>query len=642
MRLRTKIQLSFCATIIFVLLVVGYGVGVTTEKATMELVDDSMATSATLAGAHISQQLEDYMNVVSLLGKDEMLSGNASDQKKMEYLDSYIESYGFTSGNILDEKGVSIDDGTDFSDRAYVKAALSGTTNVSDITLSKYTNTYGVSIAAPIYKEDSIVGVVYFRLDSNFIMDIIDSITISKNSNAYLVDAQGNIVAHPNQDMILNFNLLEQGGSMAKIGEKMIKGEAGNGEYVYNGDTVLCGYSPIANTNGWTMVIAAPKTDFTAATNQVIRMLLLLGVVGIILVILISAVISKQICNPINRVKDALVSVAEGNLNIQVPPSDGKDEVAVLQNTTASLLNILSGIIGQANMVLDSIARYDLTVVDMKSYPGEFDSLSASVNSIKHTLNQLIIEVQHSVHNVDIGSRELAQATAALSQGTVSQASSIQTLADDLGVMVDRINKNSQRGEMVNSNLNNLDKQIHIANQQMEELLLAVGEIETMSSSILKIVSTIDSIAFQTNILSLNASVEAARAGEYGSGFAVVAEEVRGLAEKCSESSKKTSDLINQCIASINNAKKCADSTFGSLTGIVSDSTEIAKNFEEITIDTVEQAAKSKDIQKEINVISDVIQTNTATVEETAASTAVLSEQAMNLEGMIYNFKVKQ
>lgn len=640
MKLRTKIQLSFCITILLVLIAVGYGIGITSTNATMQMANDSMTTSATLASDNISHQLEDYMNVVTLIGKDEMLSGNASNKEKAAYLDTYVEAYGFTSGNILDEKGVSIVDGTDFSDRAYVQSALEGVTNVSDITLSKYTNTYGVSVAAPIYKGSDIKGVVYFRLDSDFIMEIIDSVKISENSYAYLVDSQGNIVAHPTKELILNYNLNEQGGSLEKLAKDIAKGEAGNDNYVLEGNEIICGYSPIDNTNGWSMVIAAPKSDFMSATNAILRMLVILGIIAVVVVIIISSVISAQISNPINRVKDAMVSVAKGDLSIQIASVGGKDEIAVLQNTAASLLDTLSGIIGQANRVLASIAQYDLTVADMKSYPGEFNSLSTSVNSIKYTLNQLIIEVQNSVRNVDTGSRELAEATAALSQGTVAQASSIQTLADHLGAVVEKINRNSQREDMVNSNLGDLDKRIQAANSQMQELLEAVDEIETMSSSILKIVSTIDSIAFQTNILSLNASVEAARAGELGSGFAVVAEEVRSLAEKCSESSKKTSELISHCIASINNAKAYADSTFGSLTDIVTDSAKLAATFEEIAIDTGEQAADSKHIQNEINVISDVIQTNTATVEETAASTAVLSEQAMNLENMVRNFKV--
>lgn len=642
MKLRTRIQLAFCITIIAVLAIVGYGVGAKTTESVLNMSNDSMATSASLASANISQQLEDYLTVIALIGKEEALCSENADEDRIAFLDTYVEAYGFVSGNILDEKGVSIVDGTDFSDRDYVKKALEGTPNVSDITLSKYTGKYGVSIAAPILDKDKIEGVVYFRLDSDFIMDIINSISISKNSYAYLVDAEGNVVAHPNEEMILNYNLNDQTADMKELAKKIAKGEAGNGNYMMNGQYTLCGFSPIENTNGWSIVIAAPKTDFTYAINQVINILVILAIIAVIVVIIISGIVSSQICNPINKVKDALGEVAKGNLNVKIEKSNGKDEVAQLQNSTVDLLDNLSNIIGQVNSVLAGIARYDLTLNDVSHYPGEFDTLSTSVNSIKSILNQLIIEVQNSVRNVDTGSRELAQATAALSQGTVAQANSIQTVEDNLGMVVEKINLNSEREEMVNNNLGNLNKQIQTANGQMEELLSAVCEIETMSSSISKIVGTIDSIAFQTNILSLNASVEAARAGELGSGFAVVAEEVRSLAEKCSESSKKTAELISKCISSINNAKACADSTFESLSGIVEDSAEISKTFEEISNDTIEQAANSKQIQNEIHVISDVIQTNTATVEETAASTAVLSDQAMNLENMVRNFKVKR
>lgn len=640
MNLNMKIQLSFCVTMILVMLVVGGGIAKTSTNATMEMANDSMTTSATLAGDNISRQLEDYMSVVSMVGKNEILSGSSSAKSKSDYVDTYVEAYGFTSGNILDENGVSIIDGTDFSDRAYVQEALKGTANVSDITLSKYTNTYGVSIAAPICKGDSITGVVYFRLDSDFITEIIEAVKISENSYAYLVDKQGNIVAHPNKDLILNYNLNEQGGAIQQLAKEIEKGEAGNHDYTLDGKEIFCGFSPILNTNGWSMVIAAPRSDFEKATNAILKMLVIVGCIGVFLVAIIAWMISAQISNPIKQIKGALVELSQGDFNVKIEPVAGKDEIAVLQTAAASLVDTLSNIMNQSNRVLESIARYDLTVEDMKMFPGEFNILSTSINSIKYTLNRLILEVQNSVRSVDTGSRELAQATASLSQGTVAQANSVQTVADHLSAVVDKINRNSEREDAVSKNLGGLDKQIQIANVQMEELLSVVDEIETMSSSILKIVSTIDSIAFQTNILSLNASVEAARAGELGSGFAVVAEEVRSLAEKCSESSKKTSELINRCIAAIAQAKQCADSTFESLSDIVADSTELSKTFEEISKDTGEQANDSKHIQLEINAISDVIQTNTATVEETAASTAVLSEQAMNLENMIRNFKV--
>lgn len=643
MKLRTRIQVSFGVTMIILLVVIGYVANLETTKATAELVNTSMTTSATLASDQIAKQLKDYMNVITFVGKDSRLGGGLSRDQKISYLDKYVEAYGFTSGNILDHNGVSIEDGTDFSDREYVRLALSGVTNISDVTLSKYTGTYGVSIAAPLYNTSDVIdGVVYFRLDINFIQEIIESIKISDNSYAYLIDNKGNIIVHPDEALIQNFNLNEQGAAMASLCEKMTAGESGNGTYTYQGKSILCGYDTIENTNGWSIMIAAPQSDFTRATEHVRNVMIVMMVIAILVAIMISTVIASQISRPINKVKEALVAVAEGDFQTKIEHSGGKNEVAVLQNTTASLLETLSDIIGQTNRVLGSMAEYDLTVSDMSRYPGEFDSLAVSVNAIKSTLNRLIVEVQHSVRNVDVGSRELAQATAALSQGTVSQANSIQMLADDLGVVAERINRNSENEEVVNKKLGNLDGQIQTANHQMQELVKAVDDIETMSASIRKIVGTIDGIAFQTNILSLNASVEAARAGELGSGFAVVAEEVRNLAEKCSESSRKTAELIDQCVGAINNAKQCTDAAFESLSGIVVDSAEIARAFEEISNDTLEQAAKSKSIRTEINNISDVVQTNTATVEETAASTAVLSEQAMNLEEMVKNFRVMQ
>lgn len=642
MKLRTKIQISF-SLIMAVLLVI---IGMVTQKlntATVNiLTDNSIATSATLASNHISQQLEDYLNVVSMAGTNELLSDNSvSIAEKTAFLDKYVETYGFTSANLLDTKGISLIEGTDFSDRDYVISALEGTANVSDVTLSKYTNTYGVSVAAPVYNSaNRITGVVYFRLDIDFMLDVIKNISISDNSYAYLVDKKGNIIVHPDNSLILNFNLADQQGSMATLSNEIKEKESGDGTYTYNGETILCGFGAIDHTNDWSIVIAAPETDFTSYSDRVNSITLLLDIVAIIIAIILSTFLASSISKPIERVKQALLAVADGDFSVQIPDARGKDEVAVLQNTTASLLHTLSDIIGQANQVMDSIANYDLSISDMNNYPGEFDKLSTSINSIKHMLKKLIVKVQNSVYTVENGSHEIAQATSALSQGAVSQATSIQTVAGDFSDVVARIDNNSAHEELVNEKLTALDQNIQTANGQMESLMAAVDSIETMSVDIQKIVGTIDSIAFQTKILSLNASVEAARAGDMGKGFAVVAEEVRSLAVKCGEASNKTSDLVNACVKSITNAKECADATFESLSGIVNDSAEISIAFQSIADDTLEQANKSKRIQDEVDNISDVVQTNTATAEETAASTALLSEQAKSLKELIRKFKI--
>lgn len=641
MKLKMRIQILFSVTLIVILAIAGIIISQLCFDSSMSIVNDSVTTSAKLASSQIGDKFALYCKEVTLLGRDEKMWGSASKEEKINFLQTYVDTYGFTSGNILDKKGVSIKDQTDFSDRAYVQRALKGETVVSEITLSKLTGEYGVSIAAPIMNDrDNIIGVVYFRINTQFILDITENISISKNSYAYLLDDDGCIIVHPNEEYIETMNIAEQEGSLKTISENILKGEVGSGSYVFNDVEIQCGYSPVDNTDGWKIVIAAPKSDFTGVLLRAIRVIMVIGAVALVLVFIISTFVANSICKPINMVKEALVNVSKGDFSKEIPATSKKDEVSVLQNATSELVKTLSSIIGETNVILDSMAKYNLRVEDMRNYPGEFNSLAQSVNSIKMTLTKMIVEIQHAVMSVDTGSRELAQATQALSQGTVSQANSIQSVADDLGIVVDVIGRNSDQGEVVNQKLSALDDRIQKMNQQMAILFKAVDEIEEMSSNVQKIVGTIDSIAFQTNILSLNASVEAARAGDMGSGFAVVAQEVRNLATKCGESSQKTEELVHNCIVAIENAKKCADETLESISEIVSDSSEIAQAFAKISEDTQEQAEKSKNIQKEINAISDVIQTNTATVEETAASTSVLAQQAENLGEIIKNFDV--
>lgn len=643
MKLRTKIQGLFCGTILIILLLMAVFLIPMVRDSSDSLVGNNLSTSATLAANHISQEIQDYLNAMVLLGKEEVMYSSAStDSRKLQRMDEIVKQYGLTSGNVLNSRGISLRDGTNFSNRYYVKMALKGQPNVSEINLSKLTNTYGLSVAAPICQGNQVTGVVYARLDVNFMEKIINSVSVSENSYAYLMDKEGNILVHPNKDYVNRLNLAKKGEKTKALVDANAKGETGSRTYEWNGQTILCGYAPIEKIEGYHLVVAAPEKDFQAAVNRTERILAVVFLVGIVFIILVSAVVAGRISKPVGQVKDTLVALSSGDFQGSVYRSRGKDEVAILQNATVDLVDTVSGILGEAGYLLQKIAECDLTREDMKQYPGEFNSLSQSVNRIKATLNHLILQVQMAAQAVDTGSGELADGAQELSQGTVSQADSIQALTDNLGIVVEKIQKNSEREEEVNASLEKLDGQIQSATGQMEELRVIVHHIEEMSSGIQKIVATIDNIAFQTNILSLNASVEAARAGEYGNGFAVVAEEIRDLAEKCSESSKQTEELIHKTLSYIDNAKGNADATYESLTEVAIESGQVAQNFKKISEDTREQADKSRQVQAEIQIISDVIQNNTATVEETAAATEALSEQSMNLDSMVRRFQVKR
>lgn len=624
MKLRGKLQLAIGGLAAIMLLSLGILSAQLNYTSILKNVDDSISTSTGLASHEISALLESYSKITSVTGTDGILASDASDAIKVARIDELAAEYGFTSGNILDKTGLSLNDGTDFSERDYVIRALAGETNISDINLSKYTNTYGFSVAAPVIIGGEVEGVVYYRMDVDFMDEILSSINISPNSYAYLVDSDNNIIVHPDRDKI---------GTVSAA-------SAGAGAYTIDGVPVRCGYAPVKNSNGWSVVIVCPEKDFESQLQGAVRKIILSVIGSIIFALIVTAFIAQSLSGKIDKVKDTLVKISEGDFSADMHSSNSKDELGILNNAAYSLNKTLKSVVSDTNRVLTAMADYDLTSRDMENYPGDFNEIAVSVNNINSILKGLIAEVKESAKSVGVGAKELADAAENLSRGTVAQASSIQTVVSDADVMLECVKNTGATGEQANAQLKVLDGQIHVGNDEMVTLLEGVKEIEEMSNDIQKIVGTIDSIAFQTNILALNAAVEAASAGEHGKGFAVVADEIGNLASKCSESSKQTEELLNRCIDRIRKAKASADVTFDCLSVVVKSSGEISTAFDQITTDAIALATSASNVHKEVNIISDVIQNNTAAAEESAAASETLSEQAMNLNELIRQFRV--
>jgi methyl-accepting chemotaxis protein len=206
--------------------------------------------------------------------------------------------------------------------------------------------------------------------------------------------------------------------------------------------------------------------------------------------------------------------------------------------------------------------------------------------------------------------------------------------------MTERISSNSDNCSSINSELTELNDKIKEGNADIVSLIDSVTVIEKMSADIKKVTDTIDNIAFQTNILALNASVEAARAGEEGKGFAVVAGEVRSLAEKCQAESGRIAELLEACIAAISMAKGYADTTAACMNGVVKSSEMITDAFGKISADTAAQSEYAASVQDELHRISNVVQMNTAAAEQTAAASEELSAQSVTLSDSVKRFEI--
>lgn len=368
---------------------------------------------------------------------------------------------------------------------------------------------------------------------------------------------------------------------------------------------------------------------------------------AIILVIILvgvffSFVIVRLIKTPISEIENAALRMAEGDLDVEISYTS-KDELGVLAEQVRRLIHKLQMIIDDENKFLAKMAAGDFTVDSIceEEYTGGFHPVLVSFRGIAEKLNDTMLQISQSSAQVASGSEQVSNGAQALSQGATEQASSVQELADAISKISDKVSQNADNARQANKTAGDVSEEMNVSNEKMQHMIQAMGDISNCSSEISKIIKTIEDIAFQTNILALNAAVEAARAGAAGKGFAVVADEVRNLASKSAEASKNTAALIENSLKAVENGTQIADETAQSLLQAVNNVKEMTVIIGQISEASSNQADSISQITMGIDQISSVVQTNSATAEESAAASEELFSQSQLMKNLVGRFKLK-
>lgn len=400
-------------------------------------------------------------------------------------------------------------------------------------------------------------------------------------------------------------------------------------------DEIYSGMRDLMNTK-------VTEGDHLADTLSVVSLIFIIIIAVIIIVsILVSskmgASIAKGISKPLVALENRLSTFAQGNLHDPFPEVKSNDEVASIAATSTKMAETLNAVITDVGVLMEGMANGDYTIQSEHSdkYVGDFEQLlTAMRDAMVHTI-QMIGEASSQV---SAGSMNLAESSQSMAEGATEQAGAVQQLQATITDITSNIEQSADQAQIAYDQAKQYAAEAEDSSAEMKAMVDAMARIDETSKKIGNIISEIEDIASQTNLLSLNASIEAARAGEAGRGFAVVADQIRQLAEQTTKSAVDTRDLIEGALQEIAEGNTAADHAAESIGNVVNGIQQIAESSKHISDVAKTQANAMDQAEQGVNQISEVVQSNSASAEETSATSQELSAQATSLDELVGKF----
>ena len=498
-----------------------------------------------------------------------------------------------------------------------------------------------VTVSAPIIEGGTITGIIGIDLALTDMEDTLSQLKVGETGYIVIYDNENYCIFHPNEELKLK-HVEELGYSDEVVGIIENHQAVSNKPVVRSGDELYITTTYLEDV-GYFIMGTIPKAEFDSHVQQVSTTMLLYFAGCIILLAAIATVLGYRITKGMKELTVAASKIANGDLSVEIR-TQSNDEVGVLANDIRAIVDRLQEYIlyiEEVTRALNRIGDGDFTFQLQQSYVGEFAKVKEALLQVRATFSDTLRAVVEAAEQVNHGAHQLATGAQSLAQGSTEQASSIEEIAVSISEMTHHIHENTVDTQESNQEIQTVVQELTEGNEKMNKMANAMEEIFQNATEMGKIIKSIEDIAFQTNILALNAAVEAARAGTAGKGFAVVADEVRSLAARSAKASKDTSELIAASLRAVNYGKSVADDTVSTIRQTFTSIDNVAKRSEKVANSSASQDKVIQQTSAGIDLIANVVQSNTATAEESAAASEELSGQAALLKNLVARFQLE-
>lgn len=538
--------------------------------------------------------------------------------------------------------GFTSDEGWDITGRVWYPCFQTGETVLTEPYVDSSTGKTILSAVTPVYDDaGAALGVAGVDISLSHLDEVMSQYKLGRNGYIFLVTASGTINYHPQDDLVQK-NIAEINVSKKLVDAVMSPSDESFFLKYKASGTTKYGVVAKAGDTGYLAISNMPMSEYYSLLLIMMVALVLVFSAGIVLIALSIKKSAANLSKPILELNHTAQLLADGDLDVELEIT-AEDEIGELgdsiQRTIARLKEYIV-YIDETAEVLAQIADGKLHIELKNDYVGEFQKIKTALLNISSSMLEVMQGINDTSEQVSVGATELANASELLADGAQAQAASVEELVATATTVNEQVQENRKDAELSAEATRAVTTMMSDNQGKMNMMMTAMNEIRETSQKVVGIIQTIEDIAAQTNLLSLNASIEAARAGEAGRGFAVVADEIGKLALESSKAANMTRDLIEVSMDEITKGNNIANDVMTSLEESVKAVDRVNDMIKKTSENTAIQAECMEQIRIGIEEISRAVQDNSATSQETSATSEELAAQASNLNDMVKRFDI--